>query len=611
MYLKANVLPKKVGNKYVFLVYYRSQDGKIVERMEEVKNNIKLQNISKLQQYFIETRTTPFQLYNENFEPERELSSNEFERMKKIYYDIEAFNPERIPFPKIDPIISIATLSNKPKVFVNSDLERVEEGEILIKYEDERRILIDLLNELFGNDLAIGYNSFAFDNPYIQERARVLGLKDFKFPISYTPTRLFERKKIAIFPGIINVDLLPLIRFFNFPSSSFDFLSKIWKFERKVGKVEDLYKFFLRKEYWEIISHNLEDVELTRIIFEKLRNFIWHLGNMGIGTLEYVIASFHSLPRLLIIREISEFLREKGYKTIEILKVIDEELTKLPSVPKERVEIKIGPKIFATTPIRLEDVYLVFRRYEMGKILEGRDLIILALKRILNKIEECNGFEKFGFINIVDRLVSFLERSPFYNHLTRKANLERILSTYNPKYFSKKFMFIDSEPLVEYFKIDSLLLFDNSFIGKIGDYIFGTNFSRILRGQPEYFREIAITSILNLLEGRITAEINELIEKLRKKEIELNKLEIRILKKREPSEVTKKSLNDEIVECFENRYGRVRKGRVIKVIKTVGPERFLDAREVGKEDVDYDWYLERANQIKSLLGFQKSLFEWF
>lgn len=615
LYFKTNVIQERRGGDYFFRVYYRSFDGRIVVRNEKIQNELNLKNISKLQQYFIETKTFPFNLYDENFELVK-TSRAEFEKLSKSFYDIEVFNPKRIPNPDSDQIIAIGILKeNEIKVWLSEEEKKVvKKGAIEIEHGDEKTILKKFLDKLFETEIAIGYNTYNFDNSYIQARARSLKFEDKRLPISYTPTALFEEKKARIFPGLINIDLLHLAKYFDFPSISLEFLSKIWKFKRMEIEIDELYKFFLKKEYDKIIEHNVNDVVITKSLFEKIGNLLWNLGELSIGTLEYAVSSYHSFPKLCIMRNILEFLEKRGKKKNEILKEMEKQLNKIRTFPTNRK--KSFSSTFIFTPCKIDESYIIFKRLEVAKkLIENKiDMITYSLKRILEKYKNREGIEKFGLIKIIDNFVSLLAKSRIYekNIENLENKLMNELKRNELKYASHRLALTDFQPeSIECFKLDSLIVFENQFIGKIGNYILGSKITSFLKDQPEYFKKVTFSAILSLLEGHKHNEIEKLIEKLNKKEIKPEELALKVVKKRESDEITRKSLKDEIIESIEKRYGKIEKNSVIKVVKTTTPEKFMLVDEVLPEFIDVEWYLQKLRKIQKNLKFQTPLYKWF
>lgn len=119
------------------------------------------------------TRSSTYIFQVENPPTPQESSLPE---LKVLSFDIEVNNPQGMPQPDRDPIIIISFSSNRGfrKVFStkNSSLDFVE------VVADERELLKKFVDTIKSEDpdFILGYNSDAFDFPYIRDRALKLGV---------------------------------------------------------------------------------------------------------------------------------------------------------------------------------------------------------------------------------------------------------------------------------------------------------------------------------------------------------------------------------------------------------------------------------------------------
>lgn len=150
------------------------------------------------------------------FQLEKPPESSELDSMpelKLLSFDIEVYNPQGMPQAERDPIIMISFSTNRGfnKVISTKDcpLDFVE------TVSDEKSLLekfVEIVQDE-NPDIIFGYNSDAFDFPYIHERARQLGValtlgvdgSKLKF------TRV-GRGTAAMIRGRVHIDLYSNIR---------------------------------------------------------------------------------------------------------------------------------------------------------------------------------------------------------------------------------------------------------------------------------------------------------------------------------------------------------------------------------------------------------------
>ena len=160
-----------------------------VARVEGVREVLEA-DIRFAMRFLIDTNMYPLRWYEASVEEEprgpflvdaayrllevpREAAGGEerdpLEGLSLLAFDIEAYNPQRSPDPKRDPVIIIGLMSDG------------DEEPLLLEAEDhdDSRLLREFVEEVKRRDpdIIVGYNSNGFDWPYLLERAKIHGLK--------------------------------------------------------------------------------------------------------------------------------------------------------------------------------------------------------------------------------------------------------------------------------------------------------------------------------------------------------------------------------------------------------------------------------------------------
>ena len=129
--------------------------------------------------------------------------------MNAVALDIETYSKKSFPNSKVDPIIAVSLVSLKEKkciTWLDTD------GGDIIKASDEKDLIKKLAEYISSKNfnVIIGYNSDAFDMPYIYERAKILGIN---FRINGFELKIRgEKKKIAEINGLSHIDIFNFIR---------------------------------------------------------------------------------------------------------------------------------------------------------------------------------------------------------------------------------------------------------------------------------------------------------------------------------------------------------------------------------------------------------------
>lgn len=137
----------------------------------------------------------------------------EIPHLKVMSYDIEVRNPEGMPDAKINEIIMISLAGNfgieKVLSTKKSSLKYVEtlnsEKEMILRF-------VEIINTE-NPDVILGYNSDNFDFPYINDRAKKLGIS-LKLGLDSSEIKFLRRGFVsaAVIRGRVHVDLYPIMR---------------------------------------------------------------------------------------------------------------------------------------------------------------------------------------------------------------------------------------------------------------------------------------------------------------------------------------------------------------------------------------------------------------
>ena len=240
--------------------------------------------------------------------------------LRIAFFDIETdFDPARgfsSPAEAFLPITAISirlswtnkthTLVLKPKLLQNEEAELIVakfENTILCESESQ---LLDLFMHLVEDaDVMTGWNSSAFDIPYIVHRIqKVRGKQDLsrlclwrQMPKKRTFEQYGDELTTYDFIGRIHLDYLELYRKYTYhelPSYRLDYVGQIEVNENKVaysGTLDELYN----NDFEKFIAYSRQDVDLLYKIdhknkFINLVNFIAHENIVNFNTVGGAVA---------------------------------------------------------------------------------------------------------------------------------------------------------------------------------------------------------------------------------------------------------------------------------------------------------------------------------
>ncbi len=220
--------------------------------------------------------------------------SSKIPDLSMFAFDIETYNPAGAPRDKKDPIVMISwygkkncevlTYKNCQKNFV-----RIvnDENEMLEKFSE-------ILQEE-NPDIILGYNSGAFDLPYMQTRAQLLKAR-FRISRSKKINGLNRIKKGLIqgvkIDGRVHIDLYPISRFFGFVGliKAQDYtLGKVSEAIFKKGKFviqkSDIWKLWDAGDIERLVEYSLRDAQLTKELGEYYLPLLIELSKVSRASL--------------------------------------------------------------------------------------------------------------------------------------------------------------------------------------------------------------------------------------------------------------------------------------------------------------------------------------
>ncbi len=234
--------------------------------------------------------------------------------LKHVCFDIETYNPKKVPRPKEDPVILISFANeNTAKVISAKAVNR----EFVIKVEDEKALIEKFVEIIKKEDFDIiaGYNSSNFDIPYLIERAKRLGIKlDLgRYPeeISKQHHGLLELVKI---PGRINIDLFNTAKFVATVGTA-EYLIKVNTFtlgevykelvgkEKKTVNKEEIFKLYDSEDISKLADYSLDDALSTEELYKFFMPLEIEIAKLcGTTLAETAISTTGQLVEYLLMR---------------------------------------------------------------------------------------------------------------------------------------------------------------------------------------------------------------------------------------------------------------------------------------------------------------------
>jgi len=272
-----------------------------------------------------------------------------------LYFDIEACSEDG-SFPnalkKNDRVTQICcitkdtiTKETKKYLFNLGTIDSIEDT-IVLQYSSEKKLLLayaKFINEV-DPDIIVGYNIFGFDNGYLFERAKVLGIEEtFNYQSKINYFTEIEKKilnnqqsgfndwKMTHLIGRTHIDLLQVIKK-DFKLDSYK-LNNVGEHFLKQGKDDvspkEIFEAWSpsgdREKRTRVGKYCVQDTNLCLLLFEKFAVLPNHIEMAKVTRvpLEYLVTRGQSIK---VFSQISYETRKMGYL--------------IPVLPKENKETK-------------------------------------------------------------------------------------------------------------------------------------------------------------------------------------------------------------------------------------------------------------------------------
>ena len=203
--------------------------------------------------------------------------------IRRAAYDIEIDSDEnQLPnaIKAEFPIISIALVSNRKekKIWVlNRELTNQnykKEGVDIIKCESEEELLLGFFDEICKYSMIVSFNGDNFDNPYLHNRAKKIGIAN--------PPIKIERNETSI-GSSIHLDLYPFFKQASIKTYAFggaydrNSLEDIANGLIGIGKIEHSKTWINKMELKDLVDYNIRDVEITLKLTTYKNNLVINL----------------------------------------------------------------------------------------------------------------------------------------------------------------------------------------------------------------------------------------------------------------------------------------------------------------------------------------------
>lgn len=213
------------------------------------------------------------------------------QKPRVLAFDIETYNYRGNPRPELDPIMMISLVSTHglKKVMVSKKFENPQNW---VEFVESEAKLIQRFIQLIREekpDILIGYNSDAFDFPYLRERASKYKLS-LELSLDSTPLRFVRRGRgsVAKLRGIVHLDLYHFILNVLSPgmaTETYDLGSVAEELigERKVElDWEELWRMWDRggKDLKKLCDYCLRDSQITLKLSQKLLPMLFEIAKL-------------------------------------------------------------------------------------------------------------------------------------------------------------------------------------------------------------------------------------------------------------------------------------------------------------------------------------------
>ena len=271
-----------------------------------------------------------------------EENNNSVAEFTVLYFDIEACSEDG-SFPNAlkprDRVTQICAIlkngnNNQLKYLFNLGTIDTIEDTVVLQYPSEKKLLLDYAQFIRDTnpDIIVGYNIFGFDNGYLFERAKVLGITD-KFNYQSKINKFTEIKsktlnnqqsgfnewKMTKFIGRIHIDLLQVIKKdFKLESYKLDYVGEHFLKEGKDDvSPKEIFEAWSesdgsREKRTRVGKYCVQDTNLCLRLFEKFSVLTNHLEMAKVTRvpLEYLITRGQSIK---VFSQIAYETRKAGY----------------------------------------------------------------------------------------------------------------------------------------------------------------------------------------------------------------------------------------------------------------------------------------------------------
>lgn len=272
------------------------------------------------------------------------INENKISNIRILYFDIEACSEDG-SFPnalkKNDRVTQICciikdTVTKETKKFLlNLGTCDPIEDTVVLQYPSEKKLLLAYRNFIVDTnpDIIVGYNIFGFDNGFLFERAKVLGIEE---PFNYQSKLLFKRTdiekkilnnqqsgfndwKMTKIYGRLHIDLLQVIKKdFKLESYKLNYVGEHFVGEGKDDvSPKEIFEAWdkslgTREKRTVVGKYCVQDTNLCLMLFEKFAVLPNHLEMAKVTRVpvEYLITRGQSIK---VFSQIAYETRKAGY----------------------------------------------------------------------------------------------------------------------------------------------------------------------------------------------------------------------------------------------------------------------------------------------------------
>ncbi|MGC8516845.1 MAG: DNA-directed DNA polymerase [Candidatus Acidifodinimicrobium sp.] len=272
---------------------------------------------------------------------------------KSIAFDIEVLSDKPMPDYRKDPIVVISLFNygfNRIITWLDTDVEGA------VRVNDEKELLrkfAEIISD-YNADILVGYNSDEFDLPYIEGRARVLGI-DLKFN-GFNIRVKGTNRKLSDINGKIHIDIYNFIRnIYAVYNLKTDTLKLDAVADEMLGEKKDDFDWSKVKDILRDKStasnfcrYCLKDSSLTFRIYERLYSLLEEISK-GIGQL------LQDVSRMTTGAIVEHYIMKMTVKENEVIPNKPSEF----EVQDRLKRINIGAFVYQPSPGMYSDIGIV------------------------------------------------------------------------------------------------------------------------------------------------------------------------------------------------------------------------------------------------------------